>query len=116
MKKLLKIFLSLSKGERTGLAALLVLLAAFQVTPYIFSSHHAAPDFSTFKKKIDSLSLIFSTGESEMVEVSDVAYNPKRYVSAQTPPPALFAFDPNTAGVRDFEQLGFSPKQAATIV
>ncbi|MDR0694622.1 MAG: helix-hairpin-helix domain-containing protein [Prevotellaceae bacterium] len=100
-----------------GVAVLLVLLVAFQVVPYIFSSPNPTPDFSNFKKKIDSLSQILSTGESEMIEVSDVAYNyPKRYTSVRTPPANLFTFDPNTADAGAFEQLGFSQKQAAAIV
>ncbi|MDR2359098.1 MAG: helix-hairpin-helix domain-containing protein [Prevotellaceae bacterium] len=117
MKKFLKIFFTFSKSERIGMAVLLVLLVAFQVMPHIFSSQDTMPDFSIFKQKIDSLSQILSTGESEMMEVSDVAYNySKRYKSVQTPPASLFAFDPNTAGANTFERLGFSPKQAAAIV
>ncbi|MDR3350411.1 MAG: helix-hairpin-helix domain-containing protein [Prevotellaceae bacterium] len=113
----MNIFLTLSKSERIGVAALLALLGIFQVVPYIFSSHRPAPDFSAFKKKIDSLSQVLSTGENEMVEVSDVSYNySKRYASARTSPASLFIFDPNTAAAKDFEQLGFSPKQAAVIV
>jgi competence ComEA-like helix-hairpin-helix protein len=111
-----KKFLVFSKTERIGVAVLLVLLTAFQVAPHIFSSHSATPDFSVFTKKIDSLSQILSPIESEMIEVSDVAYNySKRHASARTPA-SLFTFDPNTADANTFERLGFSQKQAAVIV
>ena len=116
VKKFLKIILTFSKTERIGVAVLLILLIAFQVAPHVFSSRRSTPDFSVFKKRIDSLSKILSTGESEMIEVSDGAYNySKRYASARTPA-KLFTFDPNTADAHTFEQLGFSPKQAAAIV
>ncbi|MDR1406373.1 MAG: helix-hairpin-helix domain-containing protein [Prevotellaceae bacterium] len=89
-------------------------MAAFQVAPHIISSHKTAPDFSDFKKKIDSLSQFLAAGGNEMTEVRDVAY--KRHTFRRTPQNDFFAFDPNTADANAFEQLGFSPKQAAVII
>ncbi|MDR3132511.1 MAG: helix-hairpin-helix domain-containing protein [Prevotellaceae bacterium] len=106
----------MSKSERIGMAALLVLLAMFQAAPHVFSSHDSTPDFSIFKKKIDSLAQILSTGGNEMIEVSDVAYNYSKHYASVRKPASLFVFDPNTADANAFEQLGFSPKQAAAII
>ncbi len=114
MKKISKILLSFSKSERIGLAVLLSLLALFIILPYLYSPKPDDTGFEVFKQKIDSLALLLpASNDTNVVEVRDVA---PAYTQRRQKEYNLSPFDPNTADAATFEKLGFSPKQAASII
>jgi competence ComEA-like helix-hairpin-helix protein len=116
MKQFLKILVTFSKNERIGIAVLLVLLVAFLAIPPLLAPFKAAPDFSAFLQKIDSLAQLAPADDGEIIEVRDVATRYKNNFSERTKRINLISFDPNTADTATLEQLGFSPKQAAVII
>lgn len=93
----------LSKAERHGAAGLMFLaLAAFFLPEmYRMLRKPGETDFSAFAGQVEAY---FSGVAIPAEETGDGA------------DPALFYFDPNTAGAETLVQLGLSPKVAATIV
>ncbi|MDR0668167.1 MAG: helix-hairpin-helix domain-containing protein [Prevotellaceae bacterium] len=120
MLKRLKILISFSKSERVGLAVLLVLLAWFIIWPHLVPPPQSSVmDMDEFKRRIDSLSRLPSLeddNEPSFTSVYQRKDHYKDYKKYEKPPINYVHFDPNTVDTQVFEQLGFSPKQAVTIV
>ncbi len=105
----IKDYLSFHKTERRGIIALIVLillLVGFNIYQRVFwrSDWEAAalefgPQIIAFEEKMDSMKV-----ESE---------TPKPWIPKKK---ELFNFDPNTLDSSGWVRLGFSPKQAASIV
>lgn len=88
-----------TKAERHGAVALLCLAALGFLAPMVFRQFYrpAPPDLSDFKKQVERFNSAASNAEIAML-------------------PTLFVFDPNTASVELFVQLGLQEKVAQTIV
>jgi len=118
MNKILKILLSFSKGERIGLAVLFALLITVFLLPSLIpKSEQTIFDIEKFKRTVDSLSQLTTVDNDEDGrEFADYrkSFQPKTYTKEKNY--TLFNFDPNTADTSVFQQLGFSSKQAVTIV
>jgi competence ComEA-like helix-hairpin-helix protein len=117
MKKLIKVLLSFSLGERVGLFLLLSMLLLFILWPHVVPLRRepSPQSLERIKRMIDSLSQPIAEADKDEIERGEASPSrsrPKRKVTARP----LFAFDPNTADSETFEQLGFSPKQAAVII
>jgi len=88
-----------TKAERHGAVALLVLAALGFLAPQLYRQVYrpASPDFSAFAKKVEQ-------------------FNGQQAAAMPTQAPVLFHFDPNTATVETFVQLGLPEKVARTMV
>jgi competence ComEA-like helix-hairpin-helix protein len=117
MKQLLKILASFSTSERIGLAVLIGLLTGLIWIPHLMPLREREPmDVAAFKHKIDSLSqFVRSENTVSLPSLSDYRRNDNDR-SYEKKKAVYTPFDPNTADTLLFEQLGFSPKQAAAII
>ncbi|MDR0729217.1 MAG: helix-hairpin-helix domain-containing protein [Prevotellaceae bacterium] len=116
----LKILVSFSRSERIGLAVLIVLLSGLIIWPNLVPSPTSSvEDMASFKRYIDSLSRLMPVDDAREPSFTfdyqrkDRYTDYKRYEKRKI---NYVYFDPNTADTTMFGQLGFSPKQAATIV
>lgn len=93
-----------SRAERYGAAGLLLLAALIFIIPeiYLLVYKPEETDSSAFSKQVEAYFAALKTSEEE-------ASIPKNT-------PSIFDFDPNTASMETFLELGLSPKVAGTIV
>ncbi|MDR2361849.1 MAG: helix-hairpin-helix domain-containing protein [Prevotellaceae bacterium] len=120
MIALLKRLVSFSGSERIGVAVLLVLLSGLIIWPNLIPSPTSSvADMDNFKRHIDSLSRLLPA-DNDVEPFFTFDYQRKNrdtdYKQYEKRKINYVHFDPNTADTTMFEQLGFSPKQAAAIV
>lgn len=97
---------SFSRSERNGIAILLVLIL-------IASLMHLFKDYFVTDKVND-----FTEFETQITQMEWELKNAslKKQVAEDNDTVILFEFDPNTISASDFEKLGFSRKQAETLL
>jgi competence ComEA-like helix-hairpin-helix protein len=94
-----------TKTERRGISVLAALLVFFLVLPQLFPFIFKRPntDFSDFKAQAEQLQALIPTVSNETTATNSNTV-------------AAFAFNPRTASIETFVQLGLSEKTAKTIV
>ncbi|MBI9066459.1 MAG: helix-hairpin-helix domain-containing protein [Salinivirgaceae bacterium] len=100
MKQLLKDYFTFSRKELSGIIVLIILIILFAVLPKIVSHYkeESILDVSSFEK-----------------EISEFEYKIAKKEQAKTQK-QLFLFDPNTVSKSNLLKLGFSNKQAETLL
>jgi competence ComEA-like helix-hairpin-helix protein len=102
VKRFIKSWFSLSTREIRGASVLIVLIVLVLLAPYAYNLFIEKPTLN----------------QAEFIETVDKFIQ----VKSETPEPTkmhsttYFAFDPNTIGFNDLLKLGFSEKQARTLV
>ncbi len=113
-----KTLLSFSRGERIGLAVLVVLVASVLFYP-LLKPAPATPDYAAlteYIRRIDSLNRQEGTMDAENKPSQQLLAGHGKYTDKRNAEVALFSFDPNAADSVTFVQLGFSAKQASAII
>lgn len=102
MKRFIKSWFSLSTREIRGASVLIVLIILVLLAPYVYDFFIEKPtwDHAEFIETIDKL-----------IQVKSETAEPNKTRSA-----TYFPFDPNTVDYNDLLKLGFSEKQAHTLV
>jgi len=103
-----KDWLSFSHGERRGIIFLAALLLIVLLLPLLMRRSSTRREPAADVEHLHALA-------AKLGEATPLPQRGKPPVSAPTPPPAAFAFDPNTVSRDSLLLLGFSPKQAAAI-
>jgi competence protein ComEA len=123
-KRFMSEYLSFTKKERTGIIALLVLIAIFIALPFLFPFfvHTKPPDASLFKKQIDQLKIkqadtTFKYGRrnADKEDYQDYRESDYNRNHPNKPKGELFTFDPNTLDETGWKRLGVRDKTIATI-
>lgn len=113
-KEEIKELFTFTKKERNGLLVLLFLLFAvigFRVYVNLQSSHLSTLDTTQFAQRVDSFKALLKAKEDpEYISRLD-RFIIERYDSLD-----LFNFDPNTVSADELSALGFTDKQAQTIL
>jgi competence protein ComEA len=110
VKQLFREYLTYTSGERSGVVALLAVIAMLLV--FLAFSKRFLPseraDFTAFEKEVEAL--------HARVESEAHAENAPFHSKPGEKRIERFSFDPNTASAADLERLGLSPKQANAVV
>jgi competence protein ComEA len=109
MNRLIKEYLSFSKGERNGILILisliLLLLLLLFVTDYF--AKDKVVNLTAFNKEIIAF--------ERSISKRDTILKPLDTSPEIKPDPVLFSFDPNNLSVETWQRLGLKPKQINTI-
>lgn len=111
MKNWLNTYFAFSKREFNGLLTLIVLIVLISVVPYTYGLIMPGPDDSSAEQRAIK-KLILN-------EVPALNYSGEKQVFKEAHPAtahSLFYFDPNTASPMDWQKLGLSAKQSASII
>jgi competence ComEA-like helix-hairpin-helix protein len=112
--KNLKELFSFTHNERIAIAVLMIMLLIVFLYPYLATKTKTESDgFEEFKTLVDELER--SAIEAESAKTLTHSNNTTRQTKTDTKF-ELFDFDPNTADENTFMRLGFSQKQAASII
>lgn len=113
MKNWLNKYFSFTKGEYNALLTLLVILFVISILPYFFSKITLPPTTLSDKEQIaiEQLNLV-------QKEYGAQRYNLQNQIEDEelTKNGHLFAFDPNTINLSQWQKLGLSAKQAGAII
>jgi competence protein ComEA len=106
----IKNYLSITKKEWNGMVILIIIIAIVLATPYVYQHFHTdkVVDFKQFSKDTTLLNQAKrgdATGYESGEPLSDV----------KIAKPNLFVFNPNNLPAEQWEQLGLSDRQIATI-
>lgn len=112
MWEFLNQYFNFTKKERKGILFLILIIALFIVAPYSFSllEKDAVTDNSGFEKELAQLKIIIP--EEKNYPKTHFSDQPGQQMAVET---TLFHFDPNTATVEDWIQLGIRKRTAETI-
>jgi competence protein ComEA len=123
-KRFISDYLNFTKKERTGIIALLLLIAIFITLPFLypFFIYKKPVEATAFKKQIDNLVIkqADSAGKYEKINYREDNFqhyrepDEKNYYSKQ-PKGELFYFDPNTLDEAGWKRLGIKDKTIVTI-
>ena len=113
-KKMVGDYFLFSRKERNGIIALLILIAAITAAPYIFPLLIAEKQLPADNFTHELASLVQDTA-SAYITRSRQPYVQRGEYSKSSPQGALFTFDPNTATLAEWMQLGVREKTAHTI-
>ncbi len=107
MKKFLQEYFYYTRRERNGAFALVVLCILLVLTPKLY------PFFIPQQKAADTSAL---REAAERIALSAGSEEENYRAGSKKPAGKLFNFDPNTAGIETFVQLGLSARTAQTIL
>ena len=106
-------YFDFTRGERTGILALLLLCALVFSLPMFISHFYApaeTPDFSAFKNQFDSIE-----GSGGDIAISDsFGLNKKQTKTSHTLHP--FTFNPNTVSASDLQKMGIAANHAQILI
>ncbi len=121
---MLKEFFTFSKGERNAAIVLALLVVGMFIAPRVYFYFYPVKDALAQSGEDGSIQQFITEYNARRLSDSAMAeenrpYNPfeniGQTVQRVKPPVAYFDFDPNKIGEKEWQQLGFSEKQAKSI-
>lgn len=111
MKALFREYFTFNKSERKGIIILISVIIIVASLPHFVKRDESAPDLEDSDFKVEIEEFLNDSGSSDSVE-EDINSQFKYRTSRFRPHP----FDPNTATQQEFMKMGFSEKQASSII
>jgi DNA uptake protein ComE-like DNA-binding protein len=123
VKNLIRDYFTFSRKERNGMLVLIFIMTLMVVWPPVarLFQKEQAPDFTAFKKTIDSFQMrLQSQSERDtnvaMAYLSDRDKSAAYHEQSENKSSALFSFDPNTLDEDGWKKLGISERTIKTIL